>query len=142
MRVLVAGATGVLGRPLVPLLRGRGHAVGGLTRSQGDVVRALGAEPVVCDVYDGPRLAALVGAFAPGVVVHLLTDLPDEAGRVGEWSAANARMRREGTRNLLAAAPDARVVAQSVAFPLSPAGADAVADLGWTAARMSSAMRP
>lgn len=129
MRVLVAGASGVIGRPLVPLLVERAHAVAGLTRSQGDLVRSLGAEPIVCDVYDAARLAELVGAFAPEVVVHLLTDLPDDAAQVRELAAANARIRREGTRNLFAAAPDARVVAQSVAFPLSPEGAAACAEL-------------
>jgi uncharacterized protein YbjT (DUF2867 family) len=103
MRVLVAGASGVIGRPLVPLLVERAHAVAGLTRSQGDLVRSLGAEPIVCEVYD--------------------------AAQVRELAAANARIRREGTRNLFAAAPDARVVAQSVAFPLSPEGAAACAEL-------------
>jgi nucleoside-diphosphate-sugar epimerase len=123
-RVLVAGATGVLGRPLVPLLLERGHVVAGLTRSQGDVVRALGAEPIVCDVYDAERLRRLVGTFAPQVVVHVLTDLPDDIADVPEYRERNARMRREGTRNLLAAAPDARFVAQSVAFDAGPAVAD------------------
>ncbi|HET8529295.1 MAG TPA: NAD-dependent epimerase/dehydratase family protein [Gaiellaceae bacterium] len=124
MRVLVAGATGVIGRPLVPLLLERGHVVAGLTRSQGELVRALGAEPIVCDVYDLPRLRELVGAFAPDVVVHLLTDLPDEHAKLPEYRERNARIRREGTRNLLAAAPGARFVAQSVAFDAGPAVAD------------------
>jgi nucleoside-diphosphate-sugar epimerase len=123
-RVLVAGATGVIGRPLVPLLLERGHVVAGLTRSQPEVVRALGAEPIVCDVYDLERLRRLVGAFAPEVVVHLLTDLPDERERLPEFRERNARIRREGTRNLLAAAPGARFVAESVAFDAGPAVAD------------------
>jgi nucleoside-diphosphate-sugar epimerase len=128
-RVLVAGATGVIGRPLVPMLRERGHVVAGLTRSQGDLVRSLGAEPIVCDVYDLERLRELVGAFAPEVVVHLLTDLPDEIERLPDFAAANARIRREGTRNLLAAAPRARFIAQSVAFDVGGNGAAAVAEL-------------
>lgn len=129
MRVLVAGASGVIGRPLVPLLLERGHLVAGLTRSWPEVVRALGAEPIVCDVFDLERLRALVGGFDPEVVVDLLTDLPDEAERLGEFAERNNRIRSEGTRNLLAAAPGARFVAESVAFQLPPAGAAAVAEL-------------
>jgi len=123
-RVLVAGATGVLGRPLVPLLLERGHVVAGLTRSQGELVRELGAEPIVCDVYDLPRLKELVGAFGPEVVVHLLTDLPDSYDELPRYREANARIRREGTRNLLEAAPGARFIAESVAFDAGPAVGD------------------
>ena len=114
--MLVAGATGVLGRPLVPMLVQRGHVVAGLTRSQGELVRDLGAEPIVCDVYDVEKLKELVGAFDPEVVVHLLTDLPDELDELDEYLERNARIRIEGTRNLLAAAPDARMIAESVNF--------------------------
>jgi uncharacterized protein YbjT (DUF2867 family) len=121
MRVLVAGATGVLGRPLVPLLLERGHVVAGLTRSQADVVRALGAEPIVCDVYDDVRLRRLVSEFDPHVVVHLLTDLPDDLAELPAYRERNARIRREGTRNLIAAAPSARIVAESVNFDAGPA---------------------
>lgn len=121
MRVLVAGATGVLGRPLVPLLLERGHVVAGLTRSQGEVVRLLGAEPIVCDVYDADRLAELVGAFDPEVVVSLLTDLPDDIADLPRYRERNARIRREGVRNLVAAAAGARVIAESVSFDAGPA---------------------
>jgi uncharacterized protein YbjT (DUF2867 family) len=123
-RVLVAGATGVLGRPLVPLLLERGYTVAGLTRSQDDVVRALGAEPIVCDVYDGDRLRMLVGAFDPEIVVHLLTDLPDDRATLSDSLERNARIRREGTRNLVAAAPGAYVIAESVNFDAGPAVAE------------------
>lgn len=114
----------MLGRPLVPLLLARGDVVAGLTRSQGELVRSLGAEPIVCDVYDAERLRALVGAFGPTVVVHLLTDLPDDLAELPAYRERNARIRREGTRNLLAAAPGARFVAQSVAFDAGPAVGD------------------
>jgi uncharacterized protein YbjT (DUF2867 family) len=120
-RVLVAGATGVLGRPLVPLLLARGYSVAGLTRSQEDVVRVLGAEPIVCDVYDLEQLKRLVGAFAPEVVVHLLTDLPDDRAKLSDYRERNARIRREGTRNLIEAAPGAYVIAESVSFDAGPA---------------------
>jgi nucleoside-diphosphate-sugar epimerase len=103
------------------MLLERGHVVAGLTRSRGDVVRELGAEPIVCDVYDLERLRTLVGAFAPDVVVHLLTDLPDDLGELPGYRERNARIRREGTRNLLAAAPGARFIAQSVTFDAGPA---------------------
>lgn len=108
----------------MPLLLERGHAVAGLTRSQGDLVLSLGAEPIVCDVYDTGRLRELVGAFAPTVVVHLLTDLPDDIADLPHYRERNSRIRREGTESLLAAAPDARFVAQSVAFDAGPAVAD------------------
>ena len=127
--MLVAGATGVIGRPLVPLLVRSGHAVAGLTRANGDLVRELGAEPIVCDVYDLARLRSLVAAFAPEIVVDLLTDLPDERERLPDHAAANSRIRREGTRNLLAAAPGARFIAESVAFELPGDAGAAVAEL-------------
>ena len=122
--MLVAGATGVLGRPLVPLLLQRGYVVAGLTRSQPDVVRALGAEPIVCDVYDVEKLKKLVGAFDPEIVVHLLTDLPDELDELPIYLERNARIRREGTRNLLAAAPNAHFIAESVNFDAGPAAGE------------------
>jgi uncharacterized protein YbjT (DUF2867 family) len=117
MRVFVAGATGVMGRRLVPLLVARGDAVAGLTRSQGAAVAELGAEPVVCDAFDAVALADAVRSFAPDVVVHQLTDLPDHEEGQKAWVQANHRARTEGTRNLLAAAGDVKTVAQSTAFP-------------------------
>jgi uncharacterized protein YbjT (DUF2867 family) len=117
MRVFLAGATGAIGVRLVPLLVTEGHVVAGLTRSRPDVVRELGAEAVVCDVYDAAALRAAVSGFGPDVVLHELTDLPDDKERLDEWLAANRRMRDEGMRNLLAAAPGVKMVAQSIAFP-------------------------
>ena len=117
MRIFLAGATGVIGVRLVPLLLEAGHIVAGMTRSQGEVVEELGAEPVVCDVYDAERLHEVVRAFAPDLVVHQLTDLPDELDRLEASLPANHRIRTEGTRNLLAAAGGAKTLAQSIAFP-------------------------
>ena len=111
----------MLGRPLVPMLVERGHVVAGLTRSQGELVRSLGAEPIVCDVYDAARLRDLVRAFAPDVVVSLLTDLPDDIAELPDYLERNARIRREGVRNLRDAAPDARLIAESVTFDAGPA---------------------
>jgi nucleoside-diphosphate-sugar epimerase len=131
MRVFLAGATGVIGLRLVALLVAAGHTVAGMTRSSAKVelLRGLGAEPVVCDVFDRDALREAVVAFAPDVVLHQLTDLPDDRTRIPELSAANARMRREGTRNLLdaaAAAGAGRFVAQSVAWEVPGDGGAAV----------------
>ena len=132
MRVFLAGASGVIGVRLIPLLVRDGHEVAGMTRSPGKaaVLRELGAEPVVCDVFDAGALAQAVTAFGPELVMHQLTDLPDQAERIPEFAAGNNRIRTEGTRNLLAAAAQAgatRFLAQSIAWT-PPAGGEAVAE--------------
>jgi nucleoside-diphosphate-sugar epimerase len=111
----------------MPLLRAAGHEVVGTTRSADKVsaLRALGAEPVVVDVFDGAALARAVAAAAPQVVMHQLTDLPYAPGtpRYQEGLDRNARLRIEGTRNLAAAAIAAgvrRLIAQSIAFVYAP----------------------
>ena len=134
MKIFLAGATGVIGRRIVPLLVECGHTVAGITRSDTnvDALRALGAEPVVCDVFDAERLREVVVAFAPDLVMHQLTDLPDDYARLRESRAANARIRRDGTRNLLVAAAAAgaqRVIAQSVAWTMHGEGGAAVTDM-------------
>jgi len=126
MRIFLAGATGVIGTRLVPRLVEQGHAVAGMTRSpeKADMVRELGAEPVVCDVYDAARLTEAVTAFAPELVMHQLTDLPDDVKRLALYMRRNNRIRTEGTQNLLAAGQAAgapRFIAQSIAF--TPPGA-------------------
>jgi uncharacterized protein YbjT (DUF2867 family) len=123
VRVFLAGASGVIGIRLTGLLTAAGHDVAGMTRSPGKAasISALGATSVVCDVFDAPALAAAVVEFHPDAVLHELTDLPDDVARIGEFGASNARIRREGTRNLLAAAHAAgvsRFLAQSVAWDL------------------------
>jgi nucleoside-diphosphate-sugar epimerase len=131
MRVFVAGASGVIGLRLVPLLVAAGHEVAGMTRSPSKVerLRALGVEPVVCDAFDGNGLRDAVVAFRTEAVVNELTDLPDHQSATND---ANARMRREGTRNLLAAASAAgasRFVAQSIAWQLPGDAGAAVGEL-------------
>jgi len=121
MRIFLAGASGAIGRQLVPLLIADGHQVAGTTRSESKVgmLRELGAEPVVVDVYDAAALRDAVVAFAPDLVIHQLTDLPDDPAEVPSFQAANARIRDEGTANLIAAAKAAgaeRFLAQSIAF--------------------------
>jgi nucleoside-diphosphate-sugar epimerase len=121
MRIFLAGATGVIGIRLLPLLVAAGHTVAGMTRSprKADELRALGAEPVVCDVYDAAALAEAVTGFGPGAVVHQVTNLPDRLDELPGYAARNDRIRTEGTRNLLAAARAAGVrhfLAQSIAW--------------------------
>jgi len=121
MRIFVAGATGVIGIRLVPLLLAGGHTVAGMTRSpQGrERLAALGAEAVVCDVFDRVALTEAVTGFRPDAVVHQLTDLPDRADQLPEYAARNDRIRTEGTRNLIAAARAAHaphLLAQSIAW--------------------------
>jgi nucleoside-diphosphate-sugar epimerase len=121
MRIFLAGASGVIGVRLVPLLVAAGHEVAGMTRSPEklDGLKALGAEPVLCDVYDADALRTAVVRFGPDVVMHQLTDLPDTAAKIPDFGARNDRIRREGTRNLLAAAAVAgaeRILAQSIAW--------------------------
>ena len=119
----MAGASGVIGVRLLPLLAAAGHEVAGMTRSPGkiDGLKALGAEPVLCDVYDAEALRAAVVRFRPDAVMHQLTDLPDDAAKIPELGARNDRMLGEGTRNLVAAAEAAaaaRILAQSIAWEL------------------------
>jgi nucleoside-diphosphate-sugar epimerase len=127
VRIFLAGAGGAIGRRLVPLLRAAGYTVIGTTRSadKADALRALGAEPVVLDVFDAAALTRAVQAAAPQVVMHQLTDLPHGPGTPGYEAGLerNARLRIDGTRNLTAAAKAAsvrRLIAQSIAFVYAP----------------------
>jgi uncharacterized protein YbjT (DUF2867 family) len=101
MRILLAGATGVIGRPLLTLLVRAGHDVTGTTRSaaRAGLIADAGASPVVVDVFDADALREAARAARPEVVIHQLTDLPDEAdpGKIAASLAANARIRIEGT---------------------------------------------
>jgi nucleoside-diphosphate-sugar epimerase len=123
MRIFLAGAGGVIGHRLTPLLVAAGHNVIGTTRTadKADAIAKLGAEPVVVDVFDAEAVAGAVKAAAPEAIIHQLTDLAFAPGtpRYQEGLARNARLRIEGTRNLVAAARAAnvaRMVAQSIAF--------------------------
>lgn len=109
MRIFIAGATGVIGRRLVPLLVADGHEVTALSRRS----QVPGVTTVRGDVYDAAGLREVVAAARPDVVMHQLTDLTSRD------FAANIRIRREGTRNLVDAALAAgvrRVISQSVAW--------------------------
>ena len=112
MKVFVAGATGALGRALVPQLVARGHEVVGMTRSASkqDLVRSLGARPVVADALDPDAVAEAVASAEPEVIVHQLTALSGpmsmrDARHPDRSFAATMtnRLRTEGTDHLLAA---------------------------------------
>jgi nucleoside-diphosphate-sugar epimerase len=122
-RVLLAGAGGVIGRRLMPMLRAAGHRIAGTTRSlaKAQELRDLGADPVVVDVFDVETLSRLVASVRPEIVIHQLTDLPMglEPSRMDEAITRNARIRDEGTRNLASASIAAgarRLIAQSIAW--------------------------
>ena len=129
MRVFVAGASGAIGRPLVPKLVAAGHDVTGMTRSEerAEAVRAAGARAAVVDVFDAERLRHAVADAHPEVVIHELTSLPDRLDfRKQDIYEPTNRVRTEGTRNLLDAARAAgarRFVCQSIAVAYRPDGA-------------------
>jgi nucleoside-diphosphate-sugar epimerase len=130
VRILFAGASGVLGRATLPHLAG--HRVVALTRTPEKLglLRDLGVEPALCDVYDYAALLRVACEAHPEVVVNFLTDLA--AGS----PEANARIRREGGANVAGAAQAAgaaRLVVESVAFPLEGEAAQAVEELERTA---------
>jgi nucleoside-diphosphate-sugar epimerase len=128
VRIFLAGASGAIGRRLTPLLLAAGHDVTGSTRSA-DTARQLnaaGMHGVVADVFDAAALQDAVVKTRPEIVIHQLTDLPrvveDEAQLAASYPR-NARIRTEGTRNLIAAAQAAsarRFIVQSVAFAYAP----------------------
>jgi nucleoside-diphosphate-sugar epimerase len=119
MRIFVAGASGAVGRLMVPLLISAGHEVTGTARTAEGLarLRSQGATAVTVDVFDVGSLRQAVAAASPDTVIHQLTALANGT------SADNARIRREGTRNLVNAAKKAgvaRIVAQSVAWAYEP----------------------
>lgn len=128
MRVFVAGATGAIGRPLVAQLVAAGHEVTGMTRTaaKADGLRAAGATPVVCDVFD-PGLKEAIAAARPEVLVHQLTALSQtyDIRDYERFLGSTNRLRAEGTQLLLDAARAAgtgSIVVQSVAFLYAPEG--------------------
>ena len=127
MRIFLAGAAGVIGRRLVPLLAADGHDVVGTTRSpdNADWLRSMNVMPAILDIFDADAVMQALATARSDIVIHQLTDLPDVFDPAGlqEILSRNARIRDEGTRNLLAAARAAgvvRVIAQSIAFAYAP----------------------
>jgi nucleoside-diphosphate-sugar epimerase len=127
MRVLVAGATGVLGRPLVPLLTSVGHTVVALGRPDGRTaqVQAPGVTAELVDPFDRAAIMQAVRRSAPDAVVHLMTAIPAQLNprRMATQFALTNRLRAETTRHLVdaaAAVGASRVITQGVAFAYDP----------------------
>ncbi len=120
MRVFVAGATGAIGRQLIPRLVAAGHEVHGMTRSESKraLLSDLGAEPVVADALDADQVAEAVARAKPEVIVHQLTALAGVERYTERDAAPTNRLRTEGTDHLLSAGRAVgvrRFVAQGVA---------------------------
>lgn len=120
MRVFVAGATGAIGRQLVPRLVEAGHEVHGMTRSESKqaMLRELGAVPAVADALDPDQVAEAVGRARPDVIVHQLTAIGEslDMRHFDRDFALTNRLRTEGTNHLLSAGQAVgvrRFVAQS-----------------------------
>ncbi|WP_243062195.1 NAD(P)-dependent oxidoreductase [Humibacter sp. RRB41] len=127
MRIFLAGGSGVIGSRLIPELTARGHDVVATTRREENLPRLaeFGARGVIVDVYDANALAEVVADSAPDLVLHELTDLSMAD------TEANARLRRDGTANLVAAATAAgveRMIVQSIAWIFPDGEAPATED--------------
>lgn len=127
MKVLVAGATGAVGRPLVARLVAAGHQVAGSSRTaeRAAELTALEVEPVVFDALDATAVAAAVERVAPEVIVNELTAIPAQLNprKMAQQFELTNRLRREGTNNLMEAAEAngvRRLVSQSIAFAYEP----------------------
>ena len=155
MKIFVAGATGVLGRALVPLLVARGHEVVGMTRSgsKQDLVRSLGARPVVADALDPDAVAQAVASAEPEVIVHELTALSGKLSardmrhpERAPMAIMTNRLRSEGTDHLLAAGRAVRArrfVAQSFgAFRWARTGGPVLTEADPIDPNPPGAMRP
>ncbi len=119
MKIFLVGATGAVGRLLLPLLVEAGHEVTGTTRSasKSEQIKALAGQPVVVDALDREAMVTTLSAARPDVVIHQFTDLS------ARDFAANSRLRIEGTRNLVDAALAVgvqRLIAQSISWVYVP----------------------
>ena len=127
--IFLAGATGAIGRRLTPLLLRAGYAVHGLTREAAKAreLEVCGVRAVVADIFDAAAIGDALLAIKPAIVVHQLTDLPHTLAAwesaTPETQARNARIRIEGTQNLVTAAlacGAGSIVSQSIAFVYAP----------------------
>src|SRR5262245_12330338 len=126
-RIFLAGASGAIGRRLCLLLVQDGWQVTGTTRmpEKAALLREMGVEPAIVDVFEAANLRRVMTESAPGIVIHQLTDLPPglDPKRMGGAPTRNARLREIGTANLIAAAVAAqahRLIVQSIAFAYAP----------------------
>ena len=134
MKIFIAGATGAVGRPLVSACIKAGHAVIGLTRTpaRAELIRAMGAEPVIADGLDADAIAAVVGSSRPDAVIHEMTNLAGatDLRNFDRTFAGSNELRTRGTDILLAAARESgvtRFIAQSYC--------------GWPYARIGEAIK-
>jgi nucleoside-diphosphate-sugar epimerase len=125
VRIFVAGATGVIGRRLIPLLVGAGHIVTGTTRTRDkmkiDALKAAGARPFIIHAVDDRSWVVAMEETRPEIVIHQMTDLPDviDPATLPDVLRRNSQLRVVGTANLVAAARAVgahRLIAQSIAF--------------------------
>ena len=126
-KVFVAGASGVIGRALCKMLVKDGWTVYGTTRSENkiEMLKQIGVEPVVVDVYDEKKLEEIINSINPKIVFHQLTDLPAglDPAKMQEALISNAKLREIGPRNLVNASIKAgvkKMIAQSIAFVYEP----------------------
>jgi nucleoside-diphosphate-sugar epimerase len=126
-KLFLAGATGAIGTALVPLLIDAGYVVYGSTRrpERAKILEAKGVTPVIVDAFDSAALTSALVRISPSSVIHQLSDLPPslDPKQMAEGVVRNARMRSDGTRNLVAAALAAgcgRLIAQSNAWAYAP----------------------
>ena len=119
MKIFVAGATGVIGRSLLPILIKEGHEVFGMTHNEASkcIIQGMGAAPVVTNVFDRDAIIAALHKVRPEVVIHQLTSL-------SKYNLEdNARIRTVGTRNLVDASQAVgvqRMIAQSISWAYEP----------------------
>jgi nucleoside-diphosphate-sugar epimerase len=119
LKILLAGATGVIGRLLLPMLVEAGHEVAGTTRSENkqEQITALGGRPMVMDALDRDAVFAILQSERPDAVIYQLTDLSSR-----DW-AANSRLRTEGSRNVVDASKVTgvqRMIAESISWVQVP----------------------
>ncbi|MDT3498986.1 NAD(P)-dependent oxidoreductase [Bacillus toyonensis] len=119
MKIFVAGATGVIGRSLLPMLIKEGHTVFAMIRNelQVEAMKKVGAIPVIADVFNRQAVFSVLEETTPDVVIHQLTSL-------SSWNFEdNAKIRMEGTRNLVDAAKNVgvqKIIAQSISWAYEP----------------------
>ena len=145
MRIFVAGATGALGRHLIPRLVAAGHEVTATTRTPGKLaqLREAGAEPVVVDGLDREGVIVAVLAAEPEVIVHEMTALADMRSlrKIDQVFATTNELRTRGTDNLLAAAAQVgtrRLIVQSATGSNEPSGSPVKAEEDPLASRSPS----
>jgi nucleoside-diphosphate-sugar epimerase len=129
MKIFLAGASGVIGKRLIPKLVEAGHQVTAMSRSMKNApaIKALGAQFVLGDAFQGGAVDQVISHAKPDVLIHQLTSLPKriDPSNVEKLLEENNRLRVLGTRNLVNAAVAAgckRIVAQSIAFAYDPSG--------------------